>query len=202
MLRPAIALPDPDTLTGADVVIYDGHCKFCSAGVSRLRQLDLTGNRLSFISLHDPRVAERYPDLTHDQLMEQMYVIDGQGNRHAGADAVRHLSRRLPLLRIAAPLLHIPGYRATLALDVPTGREAALQARRNDVRRERLSHSPEVVEDREVEKNAVGGTVSSFGRPGLLQLNHFQLNHSTAFRKMTIPSPNSGCSIRRVQAGC
>ena len=41
--------------------------------------------------------------------MDQMYVVDQQGRRHGGADAVRYLSRRLPLLWIAAPILHLPG---------------------------------------------------------------------------------------------
>lgn len=101
-------LPDPDEKTDADVVIYDGQCNFCSGGVNQLRRLDCCGSRLAFISLHDPRVAERYPDLTHEQLMEQMYVVDSEGRRHGGADAVRYLSRRLPLLWLAAPILHIP----------------------------------------------------------------------------------------------
>jgi len=102
-------LPDPDSLTDADVVIYDGQCKFCQGQVNSLRRFDLGGQRLGFLSLHDPRVAQRYPDLSHQQLMDQMYVIDGKGNQHGGADAVRYLSRRLPLLWMAAPILHLPG---------------------------------------------------------------------------------------------
>ena len=104
-----VDLPDPDQLPGGDVVIFDGECNFCRSQVSNLRRLDWGGKRLSFISLHDPRVAERYPDLTHDQMMEQMYVIDAKGNKHGGGDAVRYLSRRLPLLWITAPILHVPG---------------------------------------------------------------------------------------------
>ena len=41
--------------------------------------------------------------------MEQMYVVDQAGRRHGGADAVRYLTRRLPTLWLAAPLLHLPG---------------------------------------------------------------------------------------------
>ncbi len=103
------SLPDPDSADGTDVVIFDGDCVFCRAGVNRLRQLDLGGKRLSFISLHDHRVAERYPELSHDELMSQMYVVDSSGARHGGADAVKYLSRRLPALWLAAPLLHVPG---------------------------------------------------------------------------------------------
>jgi predicted DCC family thiol-disulfide oxidoreductase YuxK len=101
-------LPDPDSVSDADVVIYDGQCNFCRSQVEKLRRLDCCGNRLAFISLHDPRVADRYPDLTHDAMMEQMFVIDRAGRRHGGADAVRYLSRRLPTLWPVAPLLHIP----------------------------------------------------------------------------------------------
>lgn len=108
MLRRA-ELPDPDSVNDVDVVIYDGQCNFCRSQVKNLRRMDCFGNRLAFLSLHDERVAERYPDLDHDDLLEQMYVIDQQGNRHGGADAVKYLSRRLPSLWPLAPLLHLPG---------------------------------------------------------------------------------------------
>lgn len=100
-------LPDPDDVPGADVVLYDGHCRFCIGQVRNMRRADLTG-RLAFLSLHDIRVGERYPDLSHEQLMAQMYVIDRHGRRHGGPSALRYLTRRLPLLWPLAPLLHIP----------------------------------------------------------------------------------------------
>lgn len=102
-------LPDPDNLKDANVVIYDGECNFCRSQVNNLRRLDWGGKRLSFISLHDPRVAQRYPDLSYDDLMAQMYVVDPEGNRHGGSDAVRYLSRKLPLLWPVMPILHLPG---------------------------------------------------------------------------------------------
>lgn len=101
--------PDPDASPGTDVVIYDGECNFCKAQVHRLRSMDWFGPRLSYLSLHDPRVAERYPNLTYEQLMEQMYVVDQKGTQYGGSDAVRYLTRRLPLLWPAMPILHLPG---------------------------------------------------------------------------------------------
>jgi predicted DCC family thiol-disulfide oxidoreductase YuxK len=92
----------------ADIVIYDGHCKFCTAQVKNLARWDGCGRRLAFLSLHDPEVASRFPDLTYDQLMQEMYVIDRRGKRHAGADAFRYLTTRLPRLYVLAPLMHIP----------------------------------------------------------------------------------------------
>lgn len=101
-------LPDPDDRIDADVVIYDGDCVFCRAGVRQINRLDL-GRRLSFLSLHDPRVTNRYPTLSHEQLMEEMYVVDREGRAHGGSEAVKYLSRRLPALWLVMPILHIPG---------------------------------------------------------------------------------------------
>lgn len=107
-VRPRRPVPDPVDRPGSDVVIYDGHCSFCSAQVRILHRLDVT-RRLAFLSLHDPMTARRYPDLTRDRLMEQMFVVTPGGKRIAGAGAVRYLTRRIPLLWIFAPFLHIPG---------------------------------------------------------------------------------------------
>lgn len=103
------SLPSPSDRPTADIVIYDGHCRFCVAGVKRLVFFDCQ-SRLAYLSLHDPEVARRWPDLEYDDMMQHMYVIEGAtGRRHRGADAVRYLSRRLRRLWWLAPLLHIPG---------------------------------------------------------------------------------------------
>lgn len=108
-------LPDPDARPQADVVIYDGQCRFCQTQVRRLAWFDSLGRlwggagRLAYLSLHDERIHQRFPDLSHEMLMEQMYVVDAGGERHGGADAVRYLSRRLPALWPVMPILHFPG---------------------------------------------------------------------------------------------
>jgi predicted DCC family thiol-disulfide oxidoreductase YuxK len=106
--QPAVRLLSPAERPDADVVIYDGNCHMCTAQVRKLAWWDCRG-KLSYLSLHDPEAARRYPDLTHDMLMEQMYVVDQQGNRYGGAAAFRYLSRRLRRLWWLAPLLNIPG---------------------------------------------------------------------------------------------
>ena len=99
-------LPTPAEYPAADVVIYDGHCRFCTNQVQKLARWDGKG-RLAFLSLHDEEVAKRYPQLSYDELMKQMYVVTPSG-KHAGAAAFRYLTRRLPRLYPLAPLLHIP----------------------------------------------------------------------------------------------
>ena len=103
-------LPGPQERPAADVVIFDGECRFCRRQVGRLAALDWRG-QLAYLPLQDERVAERYGDLSREDLMAQMYVVDRHGRRHGGADALRYLSRHLPALWIAAPLLHLPGTR-------------------------------------------------------------------------------------------
>jgi predicted DCC family thiol-disulfide oxidoreductase YuxK len=93
---------------GKSVVLYDGHCNFCKAQVSNLRRFDLF-HRLQFVSLHEPFVSKIYPDLSYDQLMEQMWVVAPNGKRYAGAYSLRYLSRLLPMLWPLAPMMHIPG---------------------------------------------------------------------------------------------
>jgi len=100
-------LPTPAQAPDADIVIYDGKCVFCLGQVRNLKKFDGKG-RLAFMSLHDPTVADRYPDLTYDQMMEQMYVVSQSGEKYGGAEAIRYLSCRLPRLWLAAPFMHIP----------------------------------------------------------------------------------------------
>jgi predicted DCC family thiol-disulfide oxidoreductase YuxK len=104
----APALPSPADRPEADVVIYDGDCGFCRAQVNKLLWWDCQ-HKLSYISLHDPEVARRWPDLDHDRLMREMLIIDRQGNRHWGPEAIAYLTRRLRRLWWAAPLFYIPG---------------------------------------------------------------------------------------------
>jgi len=91
-----------------DTVLYDGACRFCRGQIALLRRLDPTG-RLAFMSLHDPRVAHDFPEIPAEELLAQMYVVDRAGMARGGAEAVRYLSRRLPLLWPLALPLHIPG---------------------------------------------------------------------------------------------
>lgn len=102
------SLPTHTELPDADIVIFDGNCNFCVDQVKRLSRWD-GKDRLCYLSLHDPWVAEQLPELTHEQLMEQMFVVErSSGKARGGAKALRYLSRRLPKLWFAMPVLHIP----------------------------------------------------------------------------------------------
>jgi predicted DCC family thiol-disulfide oxidoreductase YuxK len=103
-----IRLPSPAEIPSGDIVIYDGHCKFCTAMTRNLAAWDAHSHKLAFLSLHDPEVQKRFPQLTHEQLMKEMYVVDRRGKYHKGAEAFRYLTTRLPRLCWLAPLMFIP----------------------------------------------------------------------------------------------
>ncbi len=106
---PAVAaLPSPAERPGADVVIYDDHCRICTSQIRRLPWWDCQ-KKLAYLSLHDEEVARRWPDLSHDRMMEEMVIVDRDGGRHWGPEAIRYLTRRLRRLWWAAPLLYFPG---------------------------------------------------------------------------------------------
>jgi predicted DCC family thiol-disulfide oxidoreductase YuxK len=101
-------LPTPAERPESDVVVYDGDCRICTTQVRKLPWWDCQG-RLSYLSLHDPEVARRFPDLTHERMMQEMVIVDRYGNRHWGPEAIRYLTRRLRRLWWAAPFLYFPG---------------------------------------------------------------------------------------------
>ena len=100
-------LPTPDDLPEAEILIFDGMCRFCQRQVASLRRI--AGDRVAYLSLHDAETGRRFPHLSFDDLMREMVLVDCWGRTHGGAAAIRHLSRRVPFLWPLAPLLHIPG---------------------------------------------------------------------------------------------
>jgi len=96
------------TRPARDTVLYDGGCRFCRGQIALLRGLDACGS-LRFVSLHEPEVGRDFPEVSAADLERQMYVIDTRGRARGGAEAVRYLTRRLPLLWPLAVPLHVPG---------------------------------------------------------------------------------------------
>jgi predicted DCC family thiol-disulfide oxidoreductase YuxK len=103
-----VRLPTPTERPESDIVIYDGRCRICTAQIRRLPWWDCQ-DKLSYLSLHDAEVARRWPDLSHDRMMQEMVIIDRAGRRHWGPSAVRYLTIRLRRLWWAAPILYFPG---------------------------------------------------------------------------------------------
>ena len=78
-------------------MLYDGDCRFCRANVRFLQKAD-RGRRLTYVPMRGAA-------------MREMVIVDKSGRRHSGGDAVRYLTRKLPVFWPFAIILHIPGTR-------------------------------------------------------------------------------------------
>lgn len=92
---------------GRTVVLYDGHCGLCQRSRGVARVLDWL-QRVTWVDLHDPQVAKTLPELTPEQLREQMHVITPAGRILPGYRGWRHLLGSFPLTFLFWPLLWIP----------------------------------------------------------------------------------------------
>jgi predicted DCC family thiol-disulfide oxidoreductase YuxK len=91
----------------AHLVIYDGNCGFCQHQMRRLQRWDRDG-QLAYLSLHDPLVKQRWPDLSADDLMREICLVTPGGDRFHGADAFKCIARELPRLWPMSAAMSIP----------------------------------------------------------------------------------------------
>jgi len=77
------------------VVLYDGRCRICTAGADRIRRLDTLG-RFEILSLHEPEVAARFPEIRKEDVLAEMHVVKPDGSIAKGHAAVREVLHELP----------------------------------------------------------------------------------------------------------
>jgi predicted DCC family thiol-disulfide oxidoreductase YuxK len=95
---------------GRLAVLYDGDCPKCRAAVEVVRDFD-NSNQLDLLDFHDLAVRARFPELTLEALMEELYVLDDRGNLWRGARAVNAILRRQHGIRgLLAWLWYLPGF--------------------------------------------------------------------------------------------
>ena len=82
------------TAPGKYVVLYDGHCRFCTAQSRNVEKLAKAGT-LELVSFQEPGVLERFPGVTHEACMEAMHLITPSGRVYRGLEAaIRAVSTR------------------------------------------------------------------------------------------------------------
>jgi predicted DCC family thiol-disulfide oxidoreductase YuxK len=82
------------------LILFDGQCGFCCRAVERWRQA--TGERVEYVSCHDPQVFARFPELPREALEQAVHRIEPDGQVFLGAAAVLRTwaqSRRVRWLR-------------------------------------------------------------------------------------------------------
>jgi predicted DCC family thiol-disulfide oxidoreductase YuxK len=103
-------VPRITTPPGRYVVLYDGHCRFCTAASQRLVRLARRG-AVERIDFQAPGALDHFPGLTHEACMQQMVLITRDGRIYGGSEAaVRALATR-HFVGCFAYLYYIPGIR-------------------------------------------------------------------------------------------
>lgn len=91
-------------------VLYDGGCGLCRTVADWLRAID-SGTRLRLVDIVADwdRIETLYPGVHRDACLDEMHVVEPDGRITTGFDGFRTIAWRVPLLRLVAPLLSVPG---------------------------------------------------------------------------------------------
>ncbi len=66
------------------LLIYDGDCGFCKQWIERFRRI--TGDRVEYAPSQE--VGDRYPQISRQQFLESVWLIEPNGKITAAAEAV------------------------------------------------------------------------------------------------------------------
>ncbi len=90
-------------------LIYDGHCHFCQDSVRTLKVMDLFG-ALKYVDLHSVNdLMMLHPELTKEQAMSQLYLIEPDGKLYGGFDVFRRICFVMPMLYPLILIFYFPG---------------------------------------------------------------------------------------------
>lgn len=78
-------------MSAADVLLYDGHCRFCTASAHRLRRA--ANGAIALRSFREDGVAEAY-GLTPAQLEKAVHLVRSDGSIDVGVVALAGALRR------------------------------------------------------------------------------------------------------------
>jgi len=96
-------------------MLYDGQCRFCTAGAQRLEAWMRRGS-VERADFQQPGTLGRFPGLSYEACMERLYLVAPDGRLFGGVEAiVQALATRRILGRLAY-LYYVPGLRQLLDL--------------------------------------------------------------------------------------
>lgn len=98
------------TPPGRFTVLYDGHCRFCTAQMARLRRW-ATPDSIDKVDFQEEGALARFPGLTWDDCMKEMKLVSPDGRVHGGADAIARALTTRPVWWLLVWPFYIPGIR-------------------------------------------------------------------------------------------
>lgn len=105
-----MAAPLRTTPPGKYVILYDGRCRFCTAGARRLESW-MRRASVERADFQQPAILARFPGLSYETCMERLHLVAPDGRVFGSVEAiVQALATRGVLGRLAY-LYYLPGLR-------------------------------------------------------------------------------------------
>jgi predicted DCC family thiol-disulfide oxidoreductase YuxK len=93
---------------GRAVVLYDGHCRFCTRSAGRLVRV-VGATRLETRSFQVTGVLDAFPGLTHEECMTALHLVELDGQVWAGAAGIARALALRPVVRPFGQAYFLPG---------------------------------------------------------------------------------------------
>ncbi len=93
------------------MLLYDGLCPICNRAVEWIRRR-AKPCAFEFLSCHDPSLAARFPQLSREDCLTAIRLVEPDGRIFAGEEAVPGILARMKGYRVAAAIVSRPGVRA------------------------------------------------------------------------------------------
>ena len=91
-------------------LLFDGHCRLCTAGSRRMLRLARPG-AVELLDFQEPGVLARFPGLSHAECMREMKLVTPGGRVFGGVEAIVRVLATRGVLGSWACLYYIPGLR-------------------------------------------------------------------------------------------
>lgn len=100
---------------GRYLVLYDGRCRFCVAGMKKLLALAPKGT-VEAVDFQQPGVLDQLPGVSHAACMRRMHLVTPTGYVYGGFEAAVQALTLRPVLGWLARAYYLPGVRLLLDL--------------------------------------------------------------------------------------
>ena len=98
------------TSPGKNLLLFDGHCPFCTRQAQNLLALVPEGS-IEIKSFQEPGLLDQFPGITHEACMQAMHLIRADGRVFRGFEAAVQALAVRPVLGRVAALYYVPGLR-------------------------------------------------------------------------------------------
>ena len=88
------------------VCFHDGECPLCELEINFMKKID-KDQSIQWVDINEDKEALEQADITHQQAMDQIHVIDANGMQ-TGVDGFILVWQRLPYFRRLVPLVKLP----------------------------------------------------------------------------------------------